>query len=67
MTHMKELVEKAIVHFDQLLAVAPESDVPAVQFLVAHEQALLSFVEREIDGDGDNALAQTQALLEQAG
>lgn len=65
MQHMREVVEKAIIHFDQLLAVAPESDVPAVQFLVAHEQALLSFVEREIAGDAEDALDATLKLLEQ--
>jgi hypothetical protein len=40
MLRMKDVVDKAIVRFDQLLAVAPESDVPAVQFLVHHEHAL---------------------------
>ena len=66
MMHMKEVVEKAIVHFDQLLAVAPEVDVPAVQFLVQHEQALLSFVEREIAGDATRSLDDVQTLLDQA-
>ncbi len=65
MMGMKDVVEKAIVRFDQLLAVAPESDVPAVQFLVAHEQALLDFVEHEIAGNGDHALDATEALLSQ--
>ena len=65
MMRMKDVVEKAIIHFDQLLAVAPESDVPAVQFLVQHEQALLDFVESEIAGDRARALDATEALLEQ--
>ena len=67
MKHMKDVVEQALVRFDQLLAVAPESDVPQVRFLVQHEQALLTFVEREIAGDRANALADVEQLLEQAG
>jgi hypothetical protein len=63
MLHMKDVVEKAIIRFDQLLAVAPESDVPAVQFLVHHEMALLTFVEREIAGDHAHALDDVEKLL----
>jgi rubrerythrin len=63
MMRMKELVEKAIIRFDQLLAVAPESDVAAVQFLVRHEQALLTFVDREIGGDPAHALEAVEKLL----
>ncbi len=40
MSHMQEVLEKAIVHFDQLSAVAPQTNVADVQFLVAHEQVL---------------------------
>ena len=64
MLRMKDVVEKAIIRFDQLLAVAPETDVPALQFLVHHEQALLTFVDREIDGDHDCALQDVEKLLE---
>lgn len=64
MLRMKDVVEKAIIRFDQLLAVAPESDVPSVQFLVQHEQALLTFVDREIDGDHADALQDVEKLLE---
>ncbi|MGK0261077.1 MAG: hypothetical protein ACI96M_004536 [Candidatus Azotimanducaceae bacterium] len=69
MLRMKDVVEKAIVRFDQLLAVAPDSDVPAVQFLVQHEQALLTFVDleirdREISGDHAAALQDVEKLLE---
>ena len=63
MTQMKSVVEKAIIHFDQLLAVAPESDVPAVQFLVQHEQALLTFVERELAGKSTASLDDVRLLL----
>jgi len=66
MMRMKDVVEKAIIRFDQLLAVAPEADVPAVQFLVHHEQALLSFVDREIAGDHARALEDVEKLLEQS-
>ena len=64
MMRMKDLVEKAIIRFDQLLAVAPESDVAAVQFLVRHEQALLTFVDREIGGDPEHALEAVEKLLQ---
>ena len=64
MLRMKDVVEKAIVRFDQLLAVAPDSDVPAVQFLVQHKQALLMFVNREISGDHATALQYVEKLLE---
>ena len=62
MTNMKERVVAAIERFDRLLGIAPESDLDAVQFLVDHEPALLSFVDREIEGSGDS-LQQVEALL----
>ncbi len=65
MLRMKSVVEKAVVHFDQLLAVAPDDDVPAVQFLVQHELALLSFVERELEGDTVHSLDAVEDLLRQ--
>ncbi len=65
MLNMKDVVEKAIIHFDQLLAVAPDEDVPAVRFLVDHEQALLSFVDCEIAGDGAHALDAAKGLLQE--
>ena len=65
MMKMKDVVEKAIIRFDQLLAVAPETDVQAVQFLVHHEQALLTFFDREITGDQAHALEDVETLLEQ--
>ena len=58
MMHMKDVIENAIARFDQLLATAPESDIPAVQFLVRHEQALLTFIECEMAGDGERALEE---------
>lgn len=64
MVRLKGVVEKAIIRFDQLLAVAPEPDVPSVQFLVHHEQALLTFVDREIAGDQAHALEDVEKLLE---
>ncbi len=64
MRRMKDVVEQAIARFDQLLAVAPEEDVPEVRFLVQHEQALLTFAERELADDGGQALAEVERLLE---
>ena len=65
MMRMKDVVEKAIIRFEQILGAAPESDVPSVQFLVHHEQALLTFVDREIAGDHAHALEHVEKLLEQ--
>lgn len=65
MHHMRDVVEKAIVHFDQLLAVAPDEDVPAVRFLVEHEQALMTFVDCEIAGDAEDSLKDVERLLTQ--
>jgi len=64
MLRLRDTVEQAIIRFDQLLAVAPEADVPAVQFLVSHEQALLTFADRELAGDHAHALQDVEALLE---
>ncbi len=66
MQHMKEVLEKAIVRFDQLLAVAPEEDIPAVQFLVQHELALLDFVECELSEAPDRSLQEVNRLLDSA-
>jgi len=64
MTRMKATIESALGRFDQLLAIVPDSDVSAIQFLVDHEQALLTFVDREMDGDSRNSLAEVNRLLE---
>ena len=64
MSRLRVRLENAISRFDHLLAVAPESDISDVQFLVDHEQALLSFVDRELGGDHDNALAEVEKLLD---
>ena len=45
-----------------LLGITPESDLDAVQFLVDHGLALLTFVDREIESSGDS-LEQVEALL----
>lgn len=63
MHHMKPTIEKAIARYDQLLAVAPEDDVPAVQFLVDHELALLDFVDCELSGNHEHALDSVKRLL----
>jgi hypothetical protein len=64
MTRMQDVIEKAIIRFDHLLAVAPENDVDAVRFLVEHELALQTFVEREIAGDRENSLEAVITLLD---
>ncbi len=64
MTRMQDVIEKAIIRFDQLLAVAPENDVNAVRFLVEHELALQTFVEREIAGHTENSLEEVIRFLD---
>ncbi len=63
MSKMKTTIESALSRFDQLLAIAPDTDVHSVQFLVDHERALLSFVDKEIIGDGQNSLTEVKMLL----
>lgn len=63
MQKMKTRVEEALLRFDHLLAIAPDQDIAAVQFLVDHEQALLTFVNRELAGDADNSMADVERLL----
>ena len=62
MADMKKIIGPAIERFDRLLGIAPESDIDAVQFLVDHEVALMTFVDRELEGRADS-LAQVEALL----
>ena len=45
---------------------APENDVNAVRFLVEHELALQTFVEREITGHAENSLEEVIRLLDDA-
>jgi hypothetical protein len=66
MSRMQDVIEEAIIRFDQLLAVAPENDVNAVRFLVEHELALQTFVEREIAGHAENSLEEVIRLLDDA-
>ncbi len=63
MLQMRSTIEKAVARYDQLLAVAPEDDVTAVQFLVDHELALLDFVDCELRGDHEHALDSVKTLL----
>ena len=66
MAAMKSTIEVREGFFDRLLAIAPDNDVEAIGFLVAHEQALLSFVECEMAGESDKSLDATLTLLEGA-
>ena len=59
---MRERVLGALERFEHLLATAPESDLEDIQFLVDHELALLTFVDKEADGDADS-LGGVQELL----
>ncbi len=63
MTQFKVRVEQALLRFDHLLAVAPDEDIPAVQFLVDHELALLDFVDAELTGRQGESLDHVNRLL----
>lgn len=60
---LRAVVVPAIGQFEQLLAQAPAADREPLQFLVDHEQAILSFVEREAAGDKDAALDAARRLM----
>ncbi|MEM7001955.1 MAG: hypothetical protein AAF529_14295 [Pseudomonadota bacterium] len=62
----QDVVDKAVIKFDQLLAITPEEDVAAVKFLVDHELALQAFVEHELAGDQARSLDAVAQLLDAA-
>ena len=62
---MRPILDTAIERFEALLAEAPATERDAVQFLVDHERAILTFVEREEAGDGATSLDAAQALIRQ--
>lgn len=61
---MRPILDAAIGRFEALLAEAPAAERETVQFLVDHERAILSFVELEEAGRGDESLNATRALIE---
>ena len=54
MRYMRERVLGALERFEHMLAAAPQADLEDVQFLVDHELALLTFVDKEVSGHGDS-------------
>ena len=63
---MRPVLLPAIDRFEALLAQAPESDRDAMQFLVDHERAILSFVELEEAHQPDASLDAARALIQRA-
>lgn len=61
---MRPILLNAIGRFEALLAQAPPAERATMQFLLDHERALLSFVDREAAGD-DASLEAAQALIDQ--
>jgi hypothetical protein len=51
MLELAELVKPYIARYQALEAAAPDSDKPAVHFMVAHEVAVLRFAELAAAGD----------------
>lgn len=60
--YMRARVARAMDRFEELLAIAPKQDLADVQFLVDHELALITFVEREAAGEPDS-LSDVHRLL----
>ena len=63
---MRPILLPAIDRFEALLTQAPAADRQAVQFLVDHERAILSFVELEEAGQTDASLDAARALIHQS-
>lgn len=61
---MRPILDAAIERFEALLAQAPAAERETVQFLVDHEQAILSFVELEEAGQGAASLDAARTLIE---
>jgi len=62
MGYMRDRVVAALERFEHMLATAPEYDLEDIQFLVDHELALLTFVDREIAG-ADDSLADVEKMI----
>ena len=62
-----QAMAKSLPHFIELYgrleAMAPTQDRDGMAFLMAHEIALLDFVERELNGESDAATAPILALI----
>ena len=63
---MRPILLPAIDRFEALLTQAPAADRQAVQFLVDHERAILSFVELEEAGQTEASLNAASALIRQS-
>ena len=63
---MRPILLPAIDRFEALLTQAPAADRQAVQFLVDHERAILSFVELEEAGQTEASLDAASALIRQS-
>ena len=63
---MRPILLPAIDRFEALLTQAPAADRQAMQFLVDHERAILSFVELEEAGETDASLDAARALIRQS-
>lgn len=63
--HMATTYPRYVTEFEDLEALAPAADRPAMRTLVAHEAALVRFAEREIDRDPD-AVSELERFLETA-
>ena len=56
-------LEKFVHEFERAEALAPPAGVDLARDITRHEQALLEFVVRELDGREEDSLAPIRALL----
>jgi hypothetical protein len=63
MLSMSEVLPSYVKTFSELEAAAPTGELPALQGLTRHEEALVEFVRRELCGQTSDSLAPVLALL----
>lgn len=60
----RAVVAPAVDWFKKLEAMGPEADKPVLRAMIAHEAAILAFLDAELAGDTANSLDPIVALLD---
>jgi len=63
MRRYAEAIEPYLRKFEQLEAEAPRDDAEVMAYLVAHEQAQVTFATREAEGEAETSIEPVLALL----
>ena len=61
---MRPMLVQYVRDFEAAESRMPADLLPLARFVTAHEQALLDFVTRELDGDGKDSLDPVRSVLE---